>query len=150
MNITPEMITEDEKRWHARDVITELGYCGHYMRDRKDMTNLDIRFYAYLMRKAHDMLKAQIPRVMTADEIKSDYVEIFYFETRAGMLRGCVKELSNLSGSSIVYLVCGLDDDIYWRALDGYGITWRAWTRRPSFEQMANTPWEGSEADGKN
>ena len=59
MNITPEMITEDEKRWHARDVIMELGYCGNYMRDRKDMTNLDIRFYAYLMRKAHDMLKGQ-------------------------------------------------------------------------------------------
>ena len=89
------------------------------------------------------LLKTQVPRVMTVDEIKSDYVEIFYFETRAGMLRGCVKELSDLSGSSIVYLVCGSDDDTYWRDLDGYGITWRAWTRRPSFEQMTSTPWEG-------
>lgn len=61
MIITEEMRAEDEKRWHARDVVTELGYCGKYMRDRKDMTNLDIRFYAYIMRKAHGMLKAQEP-----------------------------------------------------------------------------------------
>lgn len=57
MRFTDEMIAEDEKRWHARDVVTELGYCGEYMRDRKNMTNDDIRFYAYIMRKACRMLK---------------------------------------------------------------------------------------------
>ena len=57
MRFTDEMIAEDEKRWHTRDVVTELGYCGEYMRDRKDMTNDDIRFYAYIMRKACRMLK---------------------------------------------------------------------------------------------
>lgn len=62
MKFTEEMINEDEKRWHARDVITELGYCGNYMCDRKDMTNIDIRFYAYIMRKAHDLLKEQEAR----------------------------------------------------------------------------------------
>lgn len=61
MMFTEEMLAEDEKRWAARDVVTELGYCGKYMRDRKDITNLDIRFYAYIMRKAHDMLKKQEP-----------------------------------------------------------------------------------------
>ena len=61
MRFTDDMRAEDEKRWHARDVVTELGYCGNYMQDRKDMTNLDIRFYAYIMRKAHEMLKAQGP-----------------------------------------------------------------------------------------
>lgn len=62
MRITKEMIAEDEQRWHARDVVTELGYCSTYMRDRKDITNLDIRFYAYIMRKAGEMLEAQKPR----------------------------------------------------------------------------------------
>ena len=61
MRFTEEMIAEDEKRWGRRDVVTELGYCGKYMCDRKNMTNLDIRFYAYIMRKAHDMLKKQEP-----------------------------------------------------------------------------------------
>lgn len=59
MMFTEEMLAEDEKRWTARDVVTELGYCGNYMCDRKNMTNLDIRFYAYIMRKAHEMLKEQ-------------------------------------------------------------------------------------------
>lgn len=59
MRFTEEMINEDEKRWHARDIVTELGYCGNYMRDRKNMTNMDIRFYAYIMRKAYYMLKEQ-------------------------------------------------------------------------------------------
>ena len=43
MKITKEMIDEDEKRWHARDVIAELGYCSNYMRDRKDMNNIELR-----------------------------------------------------------------------------------------------------------
>lgn len=59
MKFTEEMINEDEKRWHERDIITELGYCGNNMRDRKNVTNMDIRFYAYIMRKAHAMLEAQ-------------------------------------------------------------------------------------------
>lgn len=72
MMFTDYMRAEDEKRWHARDVVTELGYCGNHMRDRKDMTNLDIRFYAYIMRKAHEMLKAQKPRLLTVDDFKNN------------------------------------------------------------------------------
>lgn len=64
MRFTEEMINEDEKRWHARDIVTELGYCGNYMRDRKDMKNIDIRFYAYVMRKAYYMLKEQEPKAI--------------------------------------------------------------------------------------
>jgi bacterioferritin (cytochrome b1) len=68
MKITEDMISEDEKRWHARDIITELGYCGNYMRDRKDMRNIDIRFYAYIMRKAYTMLKDQERRIDDLEE----------------------------------------------------------------------------------
>ena len=63
MKITKEMMAEDEKLWNHRNVVIELGYCGNYMRDRKYMTNLDIRFYAYIMRKAHAMLKAQEQKI---------------------------------------------------------------------------------------
>lgn len=68
MKITEDMISEDEKRWHARDIITELGYCGNFMRDRKDMRNIDIRFYAYIMRKAYTMLKDQERRIDDLEE----------------------------------------------------------------------------------
>ena len=76
MKFTEEMINEDEKRWHARDVVTELGYCGNYMRDRKDIKNIDIRFYAYIMRKAHAMLKEQDEKTQGAD---SGMCEIYTF-----------------------------------------------------------------------
>lgn len=65
MKFTEEMIAEDERKWHSRDVYTELGYCGKYMRDRRDMRNDDIRFYAYLMRQAHEMLKPVEPYLGT-------------------------------------------------------------------------------------
>ena len=59
MKLTEEMLAEDEKHWGDRDVLTELKYCGEHMRDRKITTNGDIRFYAYIMRKAYEMLKEQ-------------------------------------------------------------------------------------------
>lgn len=72
MKFTDEMIAEDEKRWHARDVVMELGYCSNNMRDRRDITNLDIRFYAYIMRRAHEMLKRQEPGKVNITIVQSD------------------------------------------------------------------------------
>lgn len=59
MMITEEMIAKDEKRWNDRNIVVELGYCGNNIRHRKNITKDDIRFYAYIMRKAHAMLKEQ-------------------------------------------------------------------------------------------
>lgn len=137
MNITPEMMVEDEQRWHARDVITELGYCGNYMRDRKNMTNLDIRFYAYIMRKAHDMLKAQEPRVMTLEEIREraesiDPDPIFV-------------EWGNDTGATA--WIAQAIPEIYSTIKAGY-VRLRVWTGRPTEVQRENTPWEeGSDAE---
>ena len=62
MRLTEEMIAEDEKRWHDRNIVAELGYCGRNIIHRNNITNDDIRFYAYIMRKAHDLLKEQEPK----------------------------------------------------------------------------------------
>lgn len=59
MVITEEMIAEDEKRWNDRNIVAELGYCGKNICHRKNITNDDIRFYAYIMRKAYALLKEQ-------------------------------------------------------------------------------------------
>jgi len=59
MKITDDMIAEDEMRWHARDIVMELGYCSSYIKDRKNLTNDDLRFYAFLMREARAMLEEQ-------------------------------------------------------------------------------------------
>ena len=59
MMLTEEMIAEDEKRWNDRNIVAELGYCGKNVRHRKSITNDDIRFYAYIMRKAYAMLETK-------------------------------------------------------------------------------------------
>lgn len=64
MTFTDEMITEDAKRWEKRDILAELGYCSRYMRDRLYITENDLRFYAYLMRRA----KAEIEELRAAKE----------------------------------------------------------------------------------
>lgn len=140
MKITPEMIAEDERRWCARNVITELGYCGNYMRDRKDMTNLDIRFYAYIMRKAHDMLKNREPRVMTLEELQVIgvpwdrntppylFVERRSFAESRWMSWGFLHDGVRLHGTM---------------GVQNYGSKWRVWNLQPTPEQMQDTPWEG-------
>lgn len=52
VNFNEETCAADDKKWHARNVMTELSYCGTYMKDRKDVTNLDLHFYAWLFRAA--------------------------------------------------------------------------------------------------
>ena len=153
MKITPEMIAEDELRWHARDVITELGYCGNAMRDRKDMTNLDIRFYAYIMRKAHEMLKAREPRVMTLEEVCNlKYDDVVYYQ---GINTNSVESAIVLHGEKMVPEVntrvvqfrhadgTGGWNGINNADLNGYGKKWWCWTAKPTPEQMRNTPWKG-------
>ena len=61
MRITEKMEAEDEQHWHARNVLIELDYCSKYMVDRKHIRNDDLRFYAFLMRKALELLKEQEP-----------------------------------------------------------------------------------------
>lgn len=96
----------------------------------------------HLALDALDLLKKQEPRVLTIEEISNDNIETAYFETKAGMLRGCVIE-PNAICESYFYIVCGLNDDVYWRDSKGYNITWRCWTSRPTKEQMQDTPWKG-------
>lgn len=150
MRITDEMIAEDEKRWHARDILMELGYCSTYMRDRKDITNLDIRFYAYIMRKARDLLKVQEPRVITWQEVigaaiecKPVYIEVkdnedkesgddrwaMVTQYKDSITNGMIRAMSSYITSEILFA-------------EEYGVKWRCWTSRPTDEQRETEPWE--------
>ena len=50
--IKPDLQALDDKVWRNRNVKAELAYCGTYMKHRKSITNLDLRFYAWLFRAA--------------------------------------------------------------------------------------------------
>lgn len=143
VNITPEMMVEDEQRWHTRDVITELGYCGNCMRERKDMTNLDIRFYAFIMRKAHEMLKAREPRVLDWNEIGTVDGAVWLEDRDENeVVPGLVMQMH-----SAVNLDIKKDGKLHTASASrsDYGERWRAWSAQPTEEQMRETPWEGEE-----
>lgn len=143
MNITPEMMAEDERRWGTRDVIAELGYCGNGMRDRKDMTNLDIRFYAYIMRKAHEMLKAQEPRVLTLEELRG-VGRVWKNSAPPFLWLDKNRSIYNSIGfwcpwRDIYEMIHGRHDKY---TDENYGSEWRCWNLQPTVEQTRDTPWE--------
>lgn len=143
MRITDEMIAEDEKRWHARDVVMELDYCSTYMCDRKDITNLDIRFYAYIMRKARDLLKAQEPRVLTLDELRSlDGTDHFVWLEDNGEydLYDCYAEVTTYQ-NNVELNTFGREVE-FEPDNEEYGKTWRCWSARPSDAQRRAVKWD--------
>lgn len=139
MTFTDEMITEDENRWHARNVITELEYCSRYMQDRKDISKLDIRFYAYLMREARKLLTQYMPRVLTLDEVKSRWSRTkqneFYVERRDR------EEIEIYSAGWMLAHFTMLLSTNSWVNGQMYNKYWRCWSVRPTDEQREATPW---------
>ena len=143
MKITPEMMVEDEKWWHARDVVTELGYCGNEMRDRRNMTNADIRFYAYIMRKAHDLLKKEEPRVLTLEEARealrhADFIVVE--EPHASEIILGMRDTWRwrMTGGGYFHFQ---DLDAGSEGVDEYGKLYRFWTSRPTDDQRKAVKW---------
>lgn len=51
--------------------------------------------------------------------------------------------LLDVTAESIIFVAVGIGikDGIYMKKSE-YGETWRCWLRKPTLEEMANTPWE--------
>lgn len=90
------------------------------------------------------LLKAQEPRVMTLEEVKSCWRNreiAFLVEYNDGgnmvwMLYYCY--LSTLEEIVLVDEIAHIHN----YGVDGYGIDWRCWTARPDEETRRATPWE--------
>lgn len=59
MKITEEDKEKAEKWWGNRNIVKELEYCGNNIKDRRGTTNVDLQFYAYIMRKAAALLRKE-------------------------------------------------------------------------------------------
>ncbi len=57
MILTEEQINADNKRWEERDIKQELYYLSNAVPNRVSITNDDLRFYAYIARKALGMIE---------------------------------------------------------------------------------------------
>jgi len=99
-----------------------------------------------LMRDALALLKEQEARVMTLEEIRSGAVEVAWLEDadKPNVIPGIWFRLSNEGGDEAVDI--HVMDGFVGARLAVYGKKWRAWTSRPSEQQMRDTPWEDSDA----
>ena len=79
------------------------------------------------------LLKAQMPRVMTLEEVTHSEDWLWY--ERRNVYQGWVK-MNDCDGEWIDWEDCTIDRLVF------YGSQWRCWTSRPTPEQMASTPWE--------
>lgn len=103
---------------------------------------------ADLMRDALELLKAQEPRVLTLYEVRTaeDCMEPVFLEMNAE------RETPDVfSWRTVKHIVPLNDEDIY--VLDNvgfssalyseyYGITWRCWNKRPTYEQQKAVKWD--------
>lgn len=55
--IKPDTQAIDDKFFEGRNVKAELAYCGTFIKHRKSVTNMDLRFYAWLFRAALRMIE---------------------------------------------------------------------------------------------
>lgn len=98
---------------------------------------------AVVMRDALALLKEQVPRVLTLDDVCGGgecWIEYKY----GGCGYADVYLSDHHDGTAQVYRCRPVGDtkpETVW--LNDYGKFWRGWTSRPSAEMMANTPWEG-------
>jgi hypothetical protein len=87
-----------------------------------------------------NMLKEQVPRVMTLEEVKMLDSDYYYLES----MRSPGKELREIVGA--YGLTCVTWPSITWARQtmgdSGYGKTWRCWTSRPDEKRRAETPWD--------
>lgn len=106
---------------------------------------------AALMLDALKLLKEQEPRVLTLYEVRTaeDCMEPVFLEMNAE------RETPDVfSWRTVKHIVPLNDEDIY--VLDNvgfssalyseyYGITWRCWNKRPTYEQKKEAKWDESQ-----
>ena len=110
----------------------------------KDYADVDGYSYCqdHMIRDALALLKEQEARVLTVEEIRSGTVEVVWLEDadKPNVIPGIWFRLSNEGGDEAVDI--HVMDGFIGPRLAVYGKKWRAWTSRPTPEQMQETKWE--------
>lgn len=95
-----------------------------------------------LIRDALALLREQEPRVMTLEEIRSGAAEVVWLEDadKPNVIPGIRFKLMDEDGDEAVAI--HVMDGFVGARLEVYGKMWRAWTSRPTPEQMRDAKWE--------
>lgn len=124
-------MTEREK---GEKVIKGLECCTQDHCDPKDCPYYSEMQNCENMLKQHALalLKAQEPRVMTIEELKSCDQETIWFQVKSNHT---MKQLTQ-DGINALIFIGSLHN---W---NGYGTIWRCWTSRPTDKKKEETPWD--------
>ena len=57
MRLTADMVAKDDATFSYRNVLHELGYCGYDIPKRTEVTNENLRFFAWLFRSAFAVIR---------------------------------------------------------------------------------------------
>lgn len=102
-------------------------------------------FESKVMREAIKLLKADAPRVLTLEEVRTlqDGALVWLEDNdKADVIPGIVNHVWNSLPNLVSFTVAHTREvkaDMLW-----YGVKWRCWSRRPSPEQMEATLWPGA------
>lgn len=62
MYLSDDEVKQDDLMWSIKSddrAMSELKWCGRNVLHRKQVTNKDLRFYAYLMRRAVEIIEKE-------------------------------------------------------------------------------------------
>lgn len=122
--------------------------CPYYDEEDADDLPFGVCNIQDMLNDALELLKEQEPRVMTwneilrSSEIESPPVWLEDNDKIHVVPALVIGSLLTLQNGAITFILRG--KRIGANKSD-YGTRWRAWTSRPSPEQMRDTPWEGTE-----
>ena len=97
MQLTEQQIQEDDERYSNRDILRELRYCGNEVKQRKNITEQDIRYYAWLCRAAYkQMMKVATELMLENEKLKEQFKEQFsVIREKAKAVHDAVTELDS-------------------------------------------------------
>lgn len=93
-----------------------------------------------VMEDALALLKRQVPRVLTLEEVRNYCSDFVYLETASGWIECCIKD-EGMSNKFVGYFVCGFGE-CFIEEWNEHGKTWRCWSYRPTDEQREAVKWE--------
>ena len=97
--------------------------------------------YSEAIDLAIEALKAQQPRVMTMEEVRSlDKDAVVWYEHEGVFRQPRPRVVEFVLDEHITFTDC----DNWSVPVDGYGERWRLWTSRPTDEKREATPWAGT------
>lgn len=113
-----------------------VGYgCPYYSNGNGECQN-------HMFSDVLELLKAQEPMVMTADEMRLlNSGDVVYLEDndKPNVIAGIFQRVNMLITHACFITINGL---ILPDVKDDYGKRWRCWNKKPTDKQRQNTPWK--------